>query len=161
MPPSGGRRDGGGTRPARRRTRPMSEINVTPMVDVMLVLLVIFMVTAPLLTVGVEVDLPTAAAPAIQGQDEPLAVTVDRDGRIFVQDSGIELETLVARLDAVSDSNRDVRIFVRGDEGIHYGRIMQVMGAIHAGGFTKVALITQPLETGPLDKAPLEKERAE
>jgi len=151
MSAPGGRRDDG-SRTARRRTRPMSEINVTPMVDVMLVLLVIFMVTAPLLTVGVEVDLPKANVPAIKGQDEPLAVTVDREGRIFVQDTGIELETLVARLEAVSDSNRDVRIFVRGDEGIHYGRIMQVMGAIHAGGFTKVALITQPLEAGSLDK---------
>ena len=151
MPVSVGRRDGG-TRTPRRRTRPMSEINVTPMVDVMLVLLVIFMVTAPLLTVGVEVDLPKANVPAIKGQDEPLAVTIDRDGNIFVQDTGIELETLVARLEAVSESNRDVRIFVRGDKGIHYGRIMQVMGAIHAGGFTKVALITQPLDASLADK---------
>ncbi len=150
MPETVGRHNGG-TRTKRRRTRPMSEINVTPMVDVMLVLLVIFMVTAPLLTVGVEVDLPKVAVPAIKGQDEPLAVTVDRDGRIFVQDTGIELETLVARLEAVSESNRDVRIFVRGDEGINYGRIMQVMGAIHAGGFTKVALITRPLDASPAD----------
>ena len=151
MSAPGGRRDGG-KRATRRRTQPMSEINVTPMVDVMLVLLVIFMVTAPLLTVGVEVDLPKASVPEIKGEDEPLAVTVDRAGQIFVQDTGIELETLVARLEAVSDSNRDVRIFVRGDEGIHYGRIMEVMGAIHAGGFTKVALITQPLEVSPIDK---------
>lgn len=150
MPVPVGRRDGG-PRNARRRTRPMSEINVTPMVDVMLVLLVIFMVTAPLLTVGVEVDLPKADGPAIKGQDEPLAVTIDRDGRIYVQDTGIELETLAARLEAVSESNRDIRIFVRGDGGINYGRVMEVMGAIHAGGFTKVALITQPPDASPAE----------
>ncbi len=149
----GGRRDGG-ARTTRRRTRPMSEINVTPMVDVMLVLLVIFMVTAPLLTVGVEVELPKAGVPEIKGEDEPLAVTVDRDGRIFVQDTVIEIETLVARLEAVAESNRGVRIFVRGDAGINYGRIMEVMSAIHAGGFTKVALITQPLDESPTGREP-------
>lgn len=133
----------------RRRTRPMSEINVTPMVDVMLVLLVIFMVTAPLLTVGVTVDLPKTQASEIKGEDEPLAVTVDGRGRVFLQDTEVEMDALVPRLKAIAGSKSDLRIFVRGDKAIHYGRIMEVMSAIHAGGFRKVALLTQPLDAEP------------
>jgi biopolymer transport protein TolR len=120
----------------------MSEINVTPMVDVMLVLLVIFMVTAPLLTVGVQVDLPETGAPAVPGQDEPLAVSIDGRGRIFVQDSEASLDELVPRLAAISASNPDLRIFVRADKGIPYGRVMEAVGAINAAGYRKVALIT-------------------
>ena len=131
----------------RRRTRPMSEINVTPMVDVMLVLLVIFMITAPLLTAGVQVDLPKTSAAAVQGQDEPIAVTVDRRGRIFIQESEVTLDTLAPRLGAVAQNNRDIRVFVRGDQGIPYGQVMSVIGAVHAAGFTKVALLTQPLDS--------------
>jgi biopolymer transport protein TolR len=133
----------------RRRTRPMSEINVTPMVDVMLVLLVIFMVTAPLLTVGVTVDLPKTQASEIKGEDEPLAVTVDGRGRVFLQDTEVEMDALVPRLKAIAGSKTDLRIFVRGDKAIHYGRIMEVMSAIHAGGFRKVALLTEPLDAEP------------
>jgi len=133
----------------RRQTRPMSEINVTPMVDVMLVLLVIFMVTAPLLTVGVTVDLPKTQASEIKGEDEPLAVSIDGSGRVFLQDTEVEIDALVPRLKAIAGSKSDLRIFVRGDKAIHYGRIMEVMSAIHAGGFRKVALLTQPLDAEP------------
>ena len=122
----------------------MSEINVTPMVDVMLVLLIIFMVTAPLLTSGVEVDLPDAVSTEITGEDEPLAVSVNAQGSIFVQDTEVTLETLAPRLAAVSGRNEDLRIFVRGDRAIDYGRVMQVVGAINAAGYRKVALITDP-----------------
>jgi biopolymer transport protein TolR len=130
----------------RRRTRPMSDINVTPMVDVMLVLLVIFMITAPLLTAGVQVDLPKTSAAAVQGQDEPIAVTIDRHGHIFIQESEVALDTLAPRLAAVAQNNRDVRVFVRGDQGIPYGQVMAVIGAVHTAGFGKVALLTQPAD---------------
>ena len=136
----------------RNRNKPMSEINVTPMVDVMLVLLVIFMVTAPLLTVGVTVDLPKTAASAIPGEDEPLAVSIDGEGRIFLQDTELELDTLVPRLLAITGNNPDVRIFVRGDKHIDYGRVMQVMGTVNAAGFRKVALVTERLATAKKKK---------
>lgn len=124
----------------------MSEINVTPMVDVMLVLLIIFMVTAPLLTVGVNVDLPRTEASVIKGKDEPLTVTVNAEGRIFLQETELELDTLAPRLVAITRSNPDARIFVRGDKSIPYGRVMEVMGTINAAGFRKVALVTKRLE---------------
>ena len=127
----------------RNRRQQMSEINVTPFVDVMLVLLIIFMVTAPLLTVGVEVDLPKTKAGAISGQDEPLAISIDNEGRIFVQDTEVELDTMSARLQALSENNPDVRIFVRGDANVDYGRVMQVMGTLNVSGFSRVALITR------------------
>jgi len=120
----------------------MSEINVTPFVDVMLVLLVIFMVTAPLLTAGVQVDLPKAQTSVITESDEPLSVSIDSAGRIFLQDSEIQLSKLAARLIAVTGANPDIRIFLRGDKAIDYGRVMQVMGTINSAGFSKVALIT-------------------
>ena len=132
-----------GRRGRRKRQPPMSDINVTPFVDVMLVLLVIFMVTAPLLTVGVQVDLPKAQASLIQEPDEPLSVTVDFEGRVYLQNSEIELRKLTARLIAVTGANPDIRIFVRGDKTIDYGRVMQVMGTINAAGFKRVALITE------------------
>lgn len=122
---------------------PMAEINVTPMVDVMLVLLVIFMVTSPMLVAGVSVDLPKTSAKAVAGQDEPLAVTINKKGHIFLQENPISLNQLVPKLEAVAGENKDIRIFVRGDKGIDYGRVMSVMGAINGAGFTKVALITE------------------
>lgn len=137
------RREGFG----RSRTTLMTDINVTPMVDVMLVLLVIFMVTAPLLTVGVSVDLPQAQASTIAGQDEPLSVSVDRGGQIFIQDTPVEMVALAPRIRAIAGANPDVRIFVRGDQAIDYGRVMAVMGAIHAAGYNKIALLTAPAET--------------
>lgn len=136
------RREGFG----RSRTALMTDINVTPMVDVMLVLLVIFMVTAPLLTVGVSVDLPETQATAIAGQDEPLSVSVDRAGQIFIQDTPVEMAALAPRIRAIAGANPDVRIFVRGDQAIDYGRVMAVMGAIHAAGYNKIALLTAPAD---------------
>jgi biopolymer transport protein TolR len=121
----------------------MAEINVTPMVDVMLVLLVVFMVTAPLLTVGVQVELPKTEAGLIRDQVEPLAVTVKASGQIFLQDKAIDLAALAPRLIAITGANPDVRIFVRGDKAIEYGRVMEVMGTLNAAGFNKVALITE------------------
>ena len=137
----------------RRRGRAMmSEINVTPFVDVMLVLLIIFMVTAPLLTVGVQVDLPETKAGAVSGADEPLAVSVDAGGQIYIQDTPVDLDTLVPRLNAITGSNPDIRIFVRGDKAINYGRVMSVMGRINAAGYRRVALIAQ--EPGKAQKRP-------
>jgi len=127
----------------RRTTSQMSEINVTPMVDVMLVLLVIFMVTAPLLTVGVEVDLPKTKASEIRGEDEPLAVSIDKEGKLFVQDTAVELTGLAPLLMEISKNNQDIRIFVRGDESISYGSVMEVMGVLNKAGFSKVALIAR------------------
>ncbi len=126
----------------RRRGRGlMSEINVTPFVDVMLVLLVVFMITAPLLTVGVPVELPESSVPEISGSDEPLAVTIDAQGVIYLQDTEIGLDELGPRLAAVTERKPDTRIFVRGDKAIDYGRVMQVMGALTEAGFTNLALI--------------------
>ena len=131
---------------AQRRAQPMSEINVTPFVDVMLVLLVIFMVTAPLLTVGVKVDLPKTKAGAVSGSDEPLAITVNKEGQVFVQNTPTELSGLVPKLVAITGKNPYIRIFVRGDANVNYGRVMEVMGLINSAGFRKVALIArQPL----------------
>ncbi len=127
-----------------RRRPPMSQINVTPFVDVMLVLLVIFMVTAPLLTVGVTVDLPEADAPPFTGDDEPLTITLRADGSVFLQETPVEPETLIAKLRAITERRPDVRIFVRGDREIPYGRVMELMGAVNAAGFDNVALVTEP-----------------
>ena len=135
----------------RGRHRPMSEINVTPMVDVMLVLLVIFMVTAPLLTVGVQVDLPKTSAQQVKGSDEPLAISVDAKGRVFLMETEIKVDELVPRLNAISKGALDKRVFIRGDRAIDYGRVMEVMGLINAAGFTKVALIGHS-PSGPAEK---------
>ena len=136
----------------RQASKPMSEINVTPFVDVMLVLLVIFMVTAPLLTVGVQIDLPKTKAAVISGEDEPLAISVDAGGNIFISDTEVKLETLVPRLIAITGKNPDVRIFVRGDRSVNYGRVMTVMGRINAAGYRKVALITTQGDSGKKPK---------
>jgi len=121
----------------------MSEINVTPMVDVMLVLLVVFMITAPLLTVGVPVDLPKTKASVIVGEDEPLVVTLNAEGKLILQETEVALDKLVARLIAITENRRETRVFVRGDRKIAYGKVMQVMGRINLAGFTRVALITE------------------
>ena len=132
------------TRHGRRgRHRPMSEINVTPMVDVMLVLLVIFMVAAPLLTVGVQVDLPKAQVSELRGSDEPLVVSVDATGKLFLEDTELTLDELGPRLVAVSENNPEARIFVRGDQAVNYGAVMAAMAAINAAGFGNVALIAE------------------
>lgn len=137
----------GSGRFTRSRRPPMSEINVTPFVDVMLVLLIIFMVTAPLLTVGVEVNLPETKAGAVAGDDEPLAISINDAGQIFLQDTEVPLATLVPRLRAITGENRDLRIFVRGDAAINYGRVMEVMGTINRAGYRRVALITKAQKT--------------
>lgn len=126
-----------------KRRPPMSEINVTPFVDVMLVLLIIFMVTAPLLTVGVQVDLPKTKAKVLSGSDEPLAVTIDRNGLIYVQNTQMKLNQVAPRLKAISANNPNVRVFVRGDAQVDYGRVMEVMGVLNAAGFSRVALIAK------------------
>jgi biopolymer transport protein TolR len=136
----------------------MSEINVTPMVDVMLVLLIIFMVTAPLLTVGVPVDLPKTEASVITGQDEPLVISVNREGKIFLQETEVPMESLVARLRSITDNKPDTRIFVRGDQTVAYGRIVEVMGTVNAAGFTRVALIAE-LPSGSAGKSTGKKKR--
>ena len=127
----------------RARYRPLAEINVTPLVDVMLVLLIIFMVTAPLMTSGVSVDLPKTNAQPLNSDSEPLTVTIKADGSIFLQDQGVDLGDLVSKLQAISQNNPERRIFVRGDKDLAYGRIMEVMGTITQGGFTKVALLAE------------------
>ncbi len=133
----------------RGRYRPLSEINVTPLVDVMLVLLIIFMVTAPLMTSGVSVDLPKTDAKPLNTDSQPLTVSVDSAGKIFLQDQEVQLPELVAKLQAIAQNSQDRRIFVRGDKDIAYGRIMQVMGTITQGGFTKVALLAEQTATPP------------
>ena len=133
----------------RHRRAPMAAINVTPFVDVMLVLLIVFMVTAPLLTVGVTVDLPKATSSPLPGQDEPLSVSVGENGQVYLQDSPLTVAELGPRLRAVTERKPDARIFVRGDKVIDYGRVMEVVGAIHAAGFNKVALVTEFDETSP------------
>ena len=121
----------------------MAEINVTPFVDVMLVLLVIFMITAPLLTVGVPVDLPKTGAKPLQGQDEPLAVSVDKDGQIWLQETKVDAATLVPRLNAIIGNKPDTRIFVRGDKTVAYGQVLEVMGILNTAGFSRVGLVTE------------------
>ncbi|HEV2561306.1 MAG TPA: protein TolR [Rhizomicrobium sp.] len=133
------KRDGGRR---RGRIRPMAEINVTPFVDVMLVLLIVFMVTAPLLTVGVPVDLPKTHAQALSQDREPLSVTVRKNGKIFLQNTPIAEDDLIARLQAISQNGYDQRIFVRGDKSVDYGRVMEVMALISSAGFTHIGLVT-------------------
>jgi biopolymer transport protein TolR len=121
----------------------MSEINVTPLVDVMLVLLVVFMVAAPLLTVGVPVDLPQTQAPPITEPKEPLVITINADGRIFIQETEVPTESLVSRLQAITANNSDAPLYVRGDKAINYGRVVEVMSLVSAAGFRKVSLIAE------------------
>jgi biopolymer transport protein TolR len=130
-------------RGGRSRYRPLAEINVTPMVDVMLVLLIIFMVTAPLMTSGVSVDLPKTNAQPLNSDSEPLTVSIKADGSIFLQEQAVDVAELVGKLQAIAQNNADRRIFVRGDKDLAYGRIMEVMGTITQGGFTKVALLAE------------------
>ena len=121
----------------------MSEINVTPFVDVMLVLLIVFMVTAPLLTVGVPVDLPKVKASALTDQKDPIEITVKFDGTLYLGESEVEVENLIPRLNAITDQNTEARIYVRGDRVVAYGRIMEIMSIINSAGYIKVALVTQ------------------
>ena len=128
----------------RSEKEPMSEINVTPFVDVMLVLLIIFMVTAPLLTVGVQVDLPETSADTLPEESEPLTLTINSKGEVFIQETKIEFDNMIKKILAVSKNRTDTRIYVRGDKTINYGRVLEVMGKLSGSGFTKVALISEP-----------------
>lgn len=133
-----------------RAYTPMSEINVTPFVDVMLVLLVVFMVTAPLLTAGVPVDLPKAEAKAVHDEDnKPLEITLTNDGKIYIGETEVKRDRLINLLTAMTDSDPDRRIFLRGDQSLGYGHVMDVLGALNGAGFRKVALITEPSTKRP------------
>jgi biopolymer transport protein TolR len=143
---SGGAHSGAFGRRRHRRGAVMSEINVTPMVDVMLVLLIIFMVSAPLLTVGVPIDLPQTQASSLDAADkEPLAISVNNKGQVFLQNSEVSLEELVPKLKAITDARggNDERIYVRADRSVDYGSVMKVMGRLSAAGFRRVALVTE------------------
>jgi biopolymer transport protein TolR len=133
----------------RMRRRAMAEINVTPFVDVMLVLLIVFMVTAPLLTVGVPVDLPKTKAPALGQDREPLSITVKRDGTIYLQKEKVLQAALVDKLTAISSNGYNQRIFVRGDTQANYGKVMEVMGILAAAGFTHIGLVTDAIKPKP------------
>jgi biopolymer transport protein TolR len=126
----------------RKKNQLMSEINVTPLVDVMLVLLVIFMITAPMMISGINVDLPDTRSAPLKGHDEPLTVSIDKNGDIYIVDTKIAENELVDKLKAITEAKMDTRIFVRGDRSLSYGKIMSVVGEINAAGFSKVALIT-------------------
>ena len=128
----------------RSKNEPMSEINVTPFVDVMLVLLIIFMVTAPLLTVGVQVDLPESAADSLPDDQEPLTLSINSKGEIYIQEHQVTYQKMIPKLLAIAKNRTDTRIFVRGDKTINYGRVLEIMGMLSGSGFTKVALISEP-----------------
>src|ERR1700679_912816 len=137
----------GGGRSGRRP--PIGQNTVAPFVDVMLVLLIVFMVTAPLLTVGVPVDLPKTRAPALGQDKEPLSVTIAKDGKIFLQKNVVAEDALVAKLTAISQNGYDQRIFVRGDKSVDYGRVMEIMGLLSQAGFTHIGLVTDAVKPKP------------
>ena len=127
----------------RRKNRPVSAINVTPMVDVMLVLLIVFMVTAPLLTVGVPINLPKVESQSLDAQREPLEITLNESNDIYIGDEIIVFDELISKVRAVAGNNSDIRIFLRADSNINYGEVMQVLGALNTSGFLKIALVTK------------------
>jgi len=135
---------GGGRRRRGRKKAVMSEINITPMVDVMLVLLIIFMVAAPMMTAGVPIDLPSSAAAAMPNQADPVTVGVTPEGAIFIDETPVTEADLVNQLNALGVNGAEDRIFLRGDTSANYGAVMRVMGLLSAGGFSKIGLITQP-----------------
>ncbi len=147
----GGAGGGGGRRGGRRRRRTtsvMSEINVTPFVDVILVLLIIFMVSAPMLTSGVPIDLPESQAKPLSADKDPISITIDPSGKIFLQDTEIPLDEIVPKLKAIASTGYDERIFVRGDKTSNYGAIMQVMGLISGAGYRNIGLVTISTQGG-------------
>ena len=135
-----------------KRRRPLAEINVTPFVDVMLVLLIVFMVTAPLLTAGVPVDLPKTKAQPLGQDREPLSVTIKKDGRIYLQNTPVAADELVSKLTAIAENGYEQRVFVRGDTSVQYGRVMEVMGMLSSAGFTHIGLVTGPPKPKPDEK---------
>jgi biopolymer transport protein TolR len=135
---------GGGRRGRRRRAGVMSEMNMTPFIDVMLVLLIIFMVSAPMMTVGVPVDLPESRAKAMEGQVKPLTVSLDGQGRVYLQDTEVPIDELVTKLQAIAKNGVDERINLRGDKTTDYGSILRVMGRLNDAGFKKIGLVSLP-----------------
>lgn len=127
----------------KQRRQQLSEINVTPFVDVMLVLLIVFMVAAPLLTVGVPVNLPSTQAAVLNDQNDPIVITVDKTGKLFLQETELDVTSIVARLQAVTNNDPNITIYVRGDKDIVYGKVMQIMGTIASAGFQKVSLLAE------------------
>jgi biopolymer transport protein TolR len=127
-----------------KRHKQMSDINVTPFVDVMLVLLVVFMVTAPLLTVGVPIDLPNSQANNLPENDTPLSITIDEEGKIYLQDEEVDLNQMVARITVIFENRKEDRIYVHGDQSVNYGRVMEVIGLLNGNGFSRVAMVTDP-----------------
>jgi biopolymer transport protein TolR len=150
------KRQAGGGRRGRRRAKPaaMSEINVTPFVDVMLVLLIIFMVAAPMMTVGVPIELPETAATALPHSDEePLSITLTADGRVLLMNNEESQDNLVTKLRAIASERTDDKVFLRADGAVPYAQVAQIMGALNAGGFRDIGLVTE--QGGPtLDAAP-------
>jgi biopolymer transport protein TolR len=143
----------------RRSFRPSTDINITPLVDVMLVLMVIFMVTAPMLTVGVPVDLPKTQAAKMNDQVEPVVISIDATGKTYLQEQELALSALIQKLSIVTNGNMESRIYVRGDKKLTYGQIMEIMGAVAAAGFNKVSLIAEmpTAGAGPSSKKPVVK----
>ncbi len=127
----------------KKRYSQLSEINVTPFVDVMLVLLIVFMVTAPLLTVGIPVDLPKVKSTALTDQKDPIEITVKLDGTVYLSESEVEVENLIPRLNAITDQNTETRIYVRSDQSVSYGRVMDILSIVHSAGYVRVALETE------------------
>ena len=139
---------GGSGRKRRQRTQPMTQINVTPFVDVMLVLLIVFMITAPLMTVGVPIELPKTEAGQVEGSKQPLVISLDAKGRIYVQETEIKMDDIVAKLNAIAKSGFKERIYIQGDKNLLFGEISKVMGRISRAGFTRITVITDSLDKG-------------
>lgn len=138
--------DSGGSRRGRSRWKPKAEINVTPFVDVMLVLLIVFMITAQQIAQGIPVDLPDTEARALPPGEEPLTVTIDAEGQIFLQETTVELDELGPRLTAIAGTGFDGRIYIRADDVVAYGVVARVMARVNSAGFTNIGLVTDPLE---------------
>ncbi|MCP5037613.1 MAG: protein TolR [Rhodobacteraceae bacterium] len=136
-----------GRRRRKNRHAPISEINVTPFVDVMLVLLIVFMVAAPLLTVGVPIDLPETEAKALNSETQPITISVNEEGKVFLQETEIPLPDVVAKLDAIAKNGYKERIYVRGDRTADYGTVMKVMARVSAAGYRKIGLVTLQEQT--------------
>ncbi|MEP0941369.1 MAG: protein TolR [Rhizobiaceae bacterium] len=138
----------GGRRRIRRRHAPMSEINVTPFVDVMLVLLIVFMVAAPLLTVGVPIDLPETQANQLNSETQPITISVQSEGKVFLQETEIPADELIPKLKAIAKNGYDERLYVRGDRTTDYGTVMRIMGALNSAGYKKIGLVTLQEQDG-------------
>lgn len=138
-------RGAGGRIGYKRSYRPMSDINVTPFIDVMLVLLIVFMVTAPLLSAGIPVDLPkTEAAAVSEKDDKPLEVALNKKGDIYIGETKVTVQELLIKLAAITGDDKERRVFIKADQGLSYGKVMEILGSINKAGYRKVALITEP-----------------